>query len=269
MKIITTVLTVLFFSMNTFAQKENYKVFPFKNGVIEYKQEGNAKGTHTKYIEGYGYKQADFTETETTVFGFTNKEKSGTILIGPKVYALNYKTKTASVGNNPVYESYAKSNGSDYDKLGRDAMASLGFSNTTKTEKIAGKKCEIWKGSLGRIWVWKGLALKSETTVLGISIIETAVNIKINTSVNSKVFEVPKEFEVEDVQLPDSADGMEGMYSNEGMELSKEDKDKMQKVSNMSYPEFRKMVKKDDPNASEDEIQQIYQMMKQMAKSIK
>ena len=264
MKVISAIMVSLFFSINSFSQEEHYKVFPFKMAIIEYQQEGNAKGTHTKYIEDYGYRQADFTETETTIFGFTNKDVSGTILIGPKVYAINYKTESASVGVNPVYESYANSDGADYDKIGRSAMANLGFSNTSNTEEIAGKKCEIWKGSLGRIWVWKNLALKSETTVLGLSIIETAVSIKMNTNIDSKIFEVPKGFEVEEIQMPDSANGTEGIYSNENTELSKEDRDKIQIISNMSYPEFRKMVKKDDPNASEEEIKQIYQMTKQM-----
>lgn len=300
MKKLTLIVSAIFFVLNSYAQNGNYKVFPFKSGIIEYKLEGNSKGFHTKYIDDFGYKQADYNETETTVFGFTNKEKSGTILIGPKAYAINYKTETTSVGINPVYESYANSNGSDYDKIGREAMASLGFSNTNKTEAIVGKKCDVWKGSLGRIWVWKGLALKSETTVLGVSIIETAVNIKINTSVPSSKFEAPKGFEVKDIEINGSnsnadqetmdayessnqemsaeekqmmedamSGNMEGMMNAASSTMSQEEKDQIRKIANMSYSEFKKMIRKEEPNISEEEIKQAHQMSKQMAKYLK
>ena len=269
------VIGLLLASMGLIAQDGNYKVFPFKSAIVEYKQEGNANGTHTKYIEKYGYLQADYSMTETTVFGFTNKEKSGTILKGPKVYSINYKSESVSVGVNPTYESYANSNGADYDELGRNAMASLGFSNTNKTETIAGKKCEIWKGSLGRIWVWKSLSLKSETSVLGISIIETAVSVKLNASVPSSKFKTPSGFKTEEVNLYGSENGMEGMESMEGMfgggsyEMSAEDKKAMNQVANMSYSDFRKMMKDEDPEASEEEIKQAYTMTKEMVKRMK
>lgn len=299
MKALSIILVTFLLSSYTFAQNSNYKVFPFKTGIIEYKQEGNAKGTHVKYIDEYGYKQADFSETEVKVFGFTNKENKGTILIGPKLYSLDYKTNTASTTKNPVYESYANSNGSDYDKLGRDAMASLGFSNTGKTETIAGKKCEIWKGSLGSIWVWKSLALKSETNILGINIIEVATSVKINISVPSSKFEVPNRMEVKEIDIPnnqtnygnindgyessnddmtneekqmmqDAMDGnMEGVMSAAGSQMSKEEKDQIKKISNMSYPEFKRMVQKEEPTTTEEEIKQAYEMTKQMAKYIK
>ena len=291
------IIAATFFGFSISAQNGNYKVFPFKSGIVKYTLDGNSKGTHTKYFDDYGYKQADYNETETTVFGFTNKEKSGTILIGPKVYAINYKTETVSVGVNPAYESYANSNGANYDKLGRDAMASLGFSNTNKTEQIAGKKCEIWKGSLGIIWVWKGLALKSETTVLGISIIETAVSVKVNISIPESRFEIPEGIEVKDIpentntsqsvmgssnisnqqmspeekqMMEDAMSGdMEGMMNTASSNMSQEEKDQILKMAKMSYPEFNKIIKQEEPNITEEEIKQAYQMMKQMAKYIK
>jgi len=299
MKRTLLVLTVMLSTISIFAQKANYKVFPFKTGIIEYKQEGNAKGTHTKYIDEYGYKQADYTETEVKVFGFTNKEKKGTIMIGPKIHSIDFATNKASTGVNPVYETYANSDGSDYDKLGRDAMASLGFSNSGKTETIAGKKCEIWKGSLGRIWIWKSLALKSETVVLGINITETAVSVKINTSVPASKFEIPKGIDVQNVDMTSNASqnqnmmdaysesnpdmsaeekkmmedamsgNMEGMMSAAGNGMSQEEKDQIHKIANMPYSEFKKMIRQEEPNISEEEIKQAYEMTKQMAKYIK
>lgn len=296
---ISSIIVLLISSIGLFAQKANYKVFPYKSGIVEYKLEGNSKGTHTKYFDEYGYKQADFTESETTVFGFTNKEKSGTILIGPKVYSINYKESSASVGRNPVYETYANSDGADYDKLGREAMASLGFSNTGQKGTIAGKKCEIWEGSLGKIWIWKGLSLKSETIVLGVSITETAVSVRVNESVPSSKFEIPKGIKIKEISsynespnskediigaysnnpnmsaedqqmLKDAMDGnMEGIMSASASQMTQEEKDQLKKISNMSYSDFKNMIKKEEPNISDDEIKEAYKMTKEMAKYIK
>lgn len=269
MKKLIIIVASTIISINSFAQKANYKVFPFKTGIIEYKQEGNAKGTHVKYIDEYGYKQADYTETETKIFGFTNKESNGVILVGSKVYSIDYATNTASTAVNPVYSTYANSDGADYDEIGRESMAALGFSNSGKTENIAGKKCEIWQGSLGRIWVWKSLALKSETTILGINITEIATKVTINTSVPSSKFEVPENIEIEEIQIMEESQAIEESNMNSEERFSEEDKNYINKINQMSYSEFKQMVLKEDPSMTEEELKLAYKMSKEMAKYVK
>jgi len=249
-------------SLGLLAQNGNYKVFPFKSGIIEYQLEGNSQGTHTKYIDDYGYKQADYTETITKVFGFSTKENKGIILIGPKVYSIDYKINLATVGNNPVYSMYANSDGNNYDELGKEAMTKLGFSYSGQKENILGNNCEIWEGVLGKIWIWKGLALKSKTKILGITITETATKVNIKTRVSASKFELPKGIEVEEAQM---TPGMDDMFGEEEP-MSSEDKKAIQKVSNMSYKDFKKMMQKENPEMSEREIKQTYQMTKQMSK---
>lgn len=266
MKKLAIIIISTIFSINSSAQKANYKVFPFKSGIIEYKLDGNSKGTHIKYIDEYGYKQADFTETETTVFGFTNKEHKGVIMVGSKIYTIDYSTNTASTGVNPVYETYANSDEANYDELGKKSMTSLGFSNTGDTETIVGKKCEIWQGSLGKIWVWKSLALKSQTTILGIKITETATSVKIGGNVPSSKFEVPKNIEIEEIPM---MDGMSEFNTDDDTSFSQDDKDYINKINKMSYSEFRKMVLKEEPGMSDEEIKLAYKMSKEMAKYVK
>jgi len=298
MKKLAIIIFGIILSINTYAQKPNYKVFPFKTGIIKYKLEGNSSGTHTKYIDQYGYKQADFSETEMKVFGMSKKENKATILIGPKAYSIDYDKNKATSTVNPVYETYANSKGSDYDKLGRDALKSLGYSNTNKTESIVGKRCELWTGSLGKVWIWKGLALKTETNVLGVSVIETATSVRINISVPASKFEIPKGMDLENIDMygntssnkemmnalggnnqdispeemqmmQDAMNGdTEGMMKMAGKNMSQEEKDQVRKVANMSYSEFKRMVKQEEPNISEEEIKQAYQMTKQMAKYV-
>ena len=90
------------------------------------KKPGKTKGTTTKYIDEYGYKQADYGESVTKVFGHKTEEKEGTILIGPTVYTIDYKNNKINKGKNPVYETYANSKG-NYDELGKKIDESIGL----------------------------------------------------------------------------------------------------------------------------------------------
>ncbi len=206
MKKLSLILITFLLTIGGFAQKSNYKVFPFKSGIIEYQKEGKTTGSSTKYIDDYGYKQADYGESVTKIFGMKTEQKDGTILIGPMVYAIDYKNNTIAKGENPVYELYANSKG-NYIELGEQAMENLGFTNTGKTGTVLGKECEIWKGTLGEIWTWKGLALKTKTKILGMKMDETATKITIDTKIADDKFELPKGMEIKEQQVPE---GMEG-----------------------------------------------------------
>ncbi|MCD6545009.1 MAG: hypothetical protein J7K34_10935 [Flavobacteriaceae bacterium] len=216
MKKITLIFLATFISIGIYAQKKsNYKVFPFKSGIIEYQKTGKTKGTTTKYIDEYGYKQADYGESITKIFGHKTEEKEETILIGPTVYTINYKENTVNKGKNPVYETYANSKG-NYDELGKKSMKALGFSDTGETETILGKKCEIWKGSLGEICIWKGLALKTKTKIFGMKMEEVATKINIDTKVSASKFEIPKGMEIQEIEIPEGLqEGLNSLFGGQ------------------------------------------------------
>ncbi len=202
MKNITLIILTILLTISANAQKENYKVFPFKSGIIEYQKSGKTKGSTIKYIDEYGYKQADYGESVTKMFGQETKDKEATILIGPEVFTVDYKDNKVNKGKNPVYETYANSKG-DYDELGRKSMKALGFEDTGETETILGRKCEIWKGSLGQISIWQGLALKTKTKFLGMKMEEVATKITIDIKVPASKFEIPNGMEIQEVDMPE------------------------------------------------------------------
>lgn len=216
MKKIIFIILATFISIGIYAQKKsNYKVFPFKSGIIEYQKTGKTKGTTTKYIDEYGYKQADYGESVTKIFGHKTEEKEGTIVIGPTVYTINYEENTINKGKNPVYETYANSKG-NYDELGKKSMIALGFSDTGTTETILGNKCEIWQGSLGEICVWKGLALRSKTNILGMKMEDVATKISIDVKISKDKFEVPKNLEIQEVEMPEGLqEGLNSLFGGQ------------------------------------------------------
>jgi hypothetical protein len=248
-----------------------YKLFPFKSAIVEYKYEGNSKGSHVKYIDNYGYKQADYADAETKVFGMVSKEKSAVIKNGPKIYTIDYKTKTANVGVNDLYESYMNSTDKNSNDIGEQAMHDLGFEYSGRNEVVMGKNCKVYEGSLGEIWVWNNLPLKSNTRVLGIKVTETATKLEIDASVPNSKFEIPKNIEVNDVSAyadEQVTNEMMDDYYNSS-QISKEEKAEIIKASKMSYSEYRDMAKKREPGLSEEEIKQAYEFTKEVAKRLK
>ena len=250
---------------------EGYKLYPFKSGIIEYKYEGSSKGSHVKYIDDYGYKQADYVDTETRIFGMTNKQKSTVIQIGPKVYTVDYKTNSINVGENKMYKTYMSSNDEDSSELGERAMSDLGFEYTGQDKEIFGKTCKIYKGSLGEIWAWNNLPLKSKTRILGLKVNETVTKLDIDVSIPNSKFEVPNNMEINDTSNYDDIEVTNETLPKDydGSKLSDEEKIEIKRISKMSYSEFKDKIKKEDPKATEDEMKQAYEMAKEIAKRLK
>ena len=79
---IKLILFYLLLTKNLFAQETHVKVFPFKSAIIEYEYEAALGGTHIKYIDDYGYKQADYIKKEIHIGDKTEKQFEIRILIG-------------------------------------------------------------------------------------------------------------------------------------------------------------------------------------------
>lgn len=241
-------------------EKSSYKKYPFKSAIIEYKVEGNSTGTKTTYIDDYGYKQADISEITTTVMGFKTTEKQDVIIIGSNINTIDHDNKTVTTTNNPYAKKYAENIGEDYIKTGEEVLTAMGFTKSG-TETVLGKECTIWKG-MNTIWAWKGLVLKSETNMMGIKIVEVATSIKTDVSIPSNKFELPKNYTT---QQGPNIGGMNDLFEGfDDNEISDEERQMMQDVKNMSFEDFKKMMKKEDPEVTDEEIRNVYNMMKKM-----
>ena len=262
--VIALLLSLTSCSQNSKQEKSSYKKYPFKSAIIEYVVSGNSTGTKTTYIDDYGYKQAEISETTTKIMGFKTKEKKEVITVGSEIYTVDHETNKVVKTNNPFAEKYAKNVGEDYIKTGEDVLIALGFQKSG-TETILGKKCTIWKG-MNTIWSWKGLVLKSETNIMGMKIAETATNIKTDIKVPSNKFKTPSDYNIQEAPKGVLEDVFSELEDGKN-ELTTEDKEMMREVQNMSFEDFKKMMKKEDPDVSDEEIKNVYKMMKQFGKN--
>jgi len=240
------------------ANPDDYRKYPFETAIVEYKLEGKTEGTKSYYVYGAGYKIAEYRLEKK---GKKIKENTGIITIGPYTTTIDFIDKQAVEIENPFLLFSANPN-RDWQKVGESILINTGFEKEGK-ETIIGKECDLWVNGNNKLWVWKGLVLKTEDK----SNSETATSVDINIIVPEEKFQVPEDFEFESIDsdelFPDiSAKEFEEEYYN-----SKEEEDEMlDLIEDMNYSEFKAMVRKEDPAITDNEIQQAYLYLKQKAK---
>lgn len=182
------------------AAQEPAKMFKVKSGHIEYKLTGNTVGTKTLWWDDYGYKQNELIKSTTTVkvFGIENVEHTNTQKFqrGDDFWTINYLDETsyhsrvsgAQQMGQSVENNYTDS---EQKEMSEDFLNGMG-GNIEGTEKFLGRSCEIMNIMGSKSWIYKGIALKSESNVMGISTNETAISFEENIAIPASRFQQPK-----------------------------------------------------------------------------
>ena len=220
---INFVILVFLISAVTILSQNHFKKYPIKSGIIHYKWEGFIKGTQITYFDDYGYYEATYQDTKSTMMGFTTESKTITIMKGAEQVTINPETKTGVRTINPYLESFEDNPNKNYEDVSKKMIKNLGYEKTGKGE-ILGKTCEIFKG-MGEIWIWNGISLKTTTDNMGIEATVTATEFIPEVNIPKEKFAIPS-----DVQVSDEDETMNG---SDEEEMPEEAKDIMKNLKNM------------------------------------
>ena len=247
-------------------EKENFnekmKRYEVKSGIIEYKTstEGNVMGFK---IEGEGTKRIVFKNWGAVE---VVEEKKSEDNMGQKsvthnlskfdngvTYTVNFEDKKILKGDQKGMFNTLTTSHDNMAEAGKSMLESMGGKKIGE-EKIQSYECEIWEVMGQKIWLYKGLTLRTEVNVMGIKTVEEATKIELNSSIDS-----------EDLNLPDFP-----VVEIEGMQMpamDDEGKENLDKIKKMSFEEFKEMAKEEGElkNMSEKELKQTFEMMKKMA----
>jgi hypothetical protein len=188
---IPLVILIASLSINVFAQEQRVKIYPFKSAIIEYKYEASFGGTHTKYIDDYGYKQTDIIRKALTFGGNLEKEFQTIILIGSKAYTIDYKDSTVAVGRNQTYRYYLENQDKKSTEVTEAILKSAFGYKLTDTKEYLKKDCKVWRSGKSMILTYEGIELKSEVNFMTM-MVEKATKVKINKKIPPGVFEIPQ-----------------------------------------------------------------------------
>ncbi len=250
------------------------KRYDVKSGIIKYKTTTSGKvmgsrisgsGTENVYFKNWGAVElVEINSHKTTTMKFFGKEKiknknTHTIykLDNGKEYHVNFDKAEIFLSRDTAMELMKETN-SDVGHVGKFMLESMG-GKKIGTENFLGYPCEIWDAMGSKQWIYKGVTLKIVSEMMGITTIKKAVEAHFNKTISNKHFELPN-FPI--VKSPYYVD-------DESYRKEKEIQNKnLKKMGKMSFSEFKKEIRKRDPEAkemTEKELRYAYDLMLKMA----
>lgn len=264
-------------------QENQLKRYEIESGTIEYKTTISGKvlastitgnGTEVRYFKDWGavelYEQESTTTTNSVIMGKeineTTSDHQMTKLDHGESYSVDFKNKTITQQKDMAMEMIKKMHpNKDAGDVGKSMLEGLG-GKIIGNEVFLGYQCEIWDLMGVKQWMYKGIMLKSEANLMGITTISEATKATFNTSVPDSNFELPNYKIIKNESFMDTGDDYPDSFDSD--EMSEAD---MEKLRNMSFEEWKTLVQKDDPEmqeSSDEELRQIYGMIQNMVKKV-
>lgn len=166
------------------------KRFDIKSGAITYSLSGDAIGSESYKFDHWGWREQTSSQYTYTLYGVSSDEDRIDIRNGDFLYHANLRT------NQGIKEKEVLTSSLLSYKETTEARHSYFLSlegKQSEAENILGLPCEVWsfpKGVLRKIWIHKGITLKSERTVARLNITSTAVEVNFDEEIGASVFEI-------------------------------------------------------------------------------
>ncbi|HEY9190633.1 MAG TPA: DUF4412 domain-containing protein [Sulfurovum sp.] len=175
------------------AEEKRYQV---RSGMVEYalSSSGNMMGMQTK-IEGkskmlfkeWGNVELRDDTTTSVIMGREEHTRQTTKIDHGKVYIVDYEQK-AIIEYDPA--ALQQSMYKDLAKSAQEMMLSKGGTKTGE-EKIKGYECEVWETPQMKLWLHKGIMLRSEVKVMGIVHTTEATAVHLDRAVSDEALQLP------------------------------------------------------------------------------
>jgi hypothetical protein len=232
---------------NSVIYAQNVKRYAVKSGYLKLEITGNTEGTKELWWDDFGDKTCEIEKSTTTVkmFGMKNVERkhTRTILVKDSYWTVNYVNKEAYKGKVAAYNTgnsmVASMSEEEREALVNQFLESMGGQKLAD-ETIDNYRCEVFIIMGARIWLYKGIAIKSESKVMGVEINEMFNDFKPGTAVSASVFTPPSDVEYQDL-LAAYNDNVFGLGDVPNMEDGSEEEEENIPV-NYPFSKFKNVV---------------------------
>lgn len=195
-KISLFIIAMAFVSTLAMAQNKAQR-FAIKSGHITWELSGNTTGTKSLWWDDYGNKTRteENTVTVTRILGMRSETKTHTVTItkGDQFWSVNMEDNTGQSGTLPYYDdydNYGELSEAEQKQMEDDILAAFG-GRRVGSEKVMGYTCEIIEVMGAKTWVYKGVSLKSEAKIMGITVNERATQFDPGARVSVSRFDPP------------------------------------------------------------------------------
>ena len=229
LKAVSIFFALLFTTASLLADAKRYEV---KSGIIEYQitQSGNmmgvvtqGKGSAKTLFKEWGNIEVHTEETETTTMGMQSRDKMMTKIDNGKVFVVDFDQQV-------IYqytpEMLVNSKHKELAKTAKEMLASMGAKKIGE-EKLQGYKCEVWEMMQVKLWLHKGIMLKSEANIMGMKHTTVATKIDLDTSVSDNELKLP------DFPIQKAGSGLPPAQNGEEMQVPQLTPEQMQQMQEM------------------------------------
>ncbi len=199
------VLCALMLATSTLvAETKRYEI---QSAIIEYAtgSSGNMMGIQTQtegkskvVFKEWGDVELREERTRSVIMGKEAHTRQTTKIDHDKVYIVDYEQKIIHQYD-PA--TLMRSQYKDIAKNAKEMIHSMGGAKTGK-ESLLGYECEIWETQQIKLWLYKGIILKSVTTMMGLTHTTEATNIEMDVSVPDEALKLP-DFPIKTMQQGD------------------------------------------------------------------
>ena len=174
------------------------KRYDVKSGIVEYKITGGGSmlGITTKtegisklYFTDYGNLELHDERETTTTMGQKTTSHNLVKIEGDTVYSVDEEEKyivKQKLGKLVNQQKEGKSLAS----MGKEMMKEMG-GKKIGTEKFLGYPCEVWEVMGSKVWIYKGVPLKTEANIMGFKHNIVATKAKFNVKIPKERFKLP------------------------------------------------------------------------------
>ena len=223
LKVWGVVFTLILATSTVHAETKRYEV---KSGIIEYTVSGggNMMGIETK-IDGkskalfneWGKVELHEDTTKSVIMGKEENTRQTTKIDNGKVFVVDYEQKVI-VQYDP--DTLMQSEYKDIAKNSKEMLLAMGGKKIGE-ETIQGYACEVWETPQIKLWLHKGIMLRSEANIMGITHSTEAININLDASVSDADLKLP-DFPIQTME--------ESMKKNNMPQMTPEQMQQMQEM---------------------------------------
>lgn len=198
-------------------QVDDFKRYSLESGIVEYILSGMQVGTSTLYFDNYGMQEASYENAVMEMMGIRQETESVNYLDGYWQYNWDKKNNTATkIKNTALANIVENAEDGDLHEAGLEMLKAMG-GEKIGNENILGKPCDIWEvKQMGtKIWVWKGVTLKSVTNMMGFTMIREAKSFEADASVPPEKLSLPEGVEFNEVSMPAQVQDMMNNYNDD------------------------------------------------------
>ncbi len=231
-KTLKIALTLLVSSSVTLVASDNIRVYDIKSAKVEYSIKGSGEIMGSK-ISSDGSKILIFDNYGSKSFTHEKKVDSQTIMGKANITKIN---NIEIISNGVVYradlnakriirsESLMGLMGGSLNvkKTGEDMMKKLG-GKITGTDKVLGYTCDVWEFMGTKQCIYKGLPLRVETNMMGISNIEVAIKAEFDITLSNSDFELPN-LPVYELDMSNTVNGLKKLDKSKLSQMDKQSK---------------------------------------------